>query len=98
MIEARDIGVKVGPEDIIPGPTLCVAPDMLTTDEAVRYMRLDRDGAKSPERSLQRYCRDFAVQTMKVGHGVLYPLSELKKLKREIWKTQHPKTPYPEEK
>lgn len=83
------------PDDIIPTNPPQIAPEFLTEEEAAIYMRLNRRGAKDPSRSMRDLAAQYSVPTLKSGLNPLYPLAELKKLKRAMWTKQHPRIPYP---
>ena len=53
------------------------APYVLTAEEAVRFLRLDTNGTKFPEASLDHYQREGLLHPITIGKCRKYPLSEL---------------------
>jgi len=51
--------------------------DLLTTEQAVAYLRLAQTGTKFPERALHRYRRLGRVRGVRVGMQFLWPREEL---------------------
>ncbi len=75
MIEqGRDIPMQAA---ILPGdpPRLC--PELLTKDEAIRYLRLDEDGPAKPELTLRHYREKGLLLGTKVGRHLRYRRIEL---------------------
>jgi hypothetical protein len=65
MIEANTtLGVAILP-DGNGGFTLC--PELLTDDEAIRYLRLDTLGLKSPKKTLERYIQLGYLQPTQIS-------------------------------
>ena len=59
------------------GNQLQVAPEIMTSTEAISFLRLDViDGLKNPELSLQ-YLRQKGLRTVKIGRCLRYPKKEL---------------------
>lgn len=54
-----------------------IAPELMTEDEAVRYLRLDRSGVKRPTETLRRYRMLGLLRGTQVGRRVLYRRVEL---------------------
>lgn len=54
-------------------------PDLLTAEEAVRYLRLDETGVNDPELSLRRYRESGRVQGVRMGKRVMYRRVELER-------------------
>ncbi len=52
-------------------------PDLLTADEAIRFLRLDVNGPVKPELSLRRYRELGLLRGVKVGRHMRYLKSEL---------------------
>lgn len=52
-------------------------PDLLTADEAVRYLRLDLVKTRDPKKSLEYYRKQGTLKAVQVGKPVLFPLKEL---------------------
>ena len=57
------------------GSTLC--PELLTEDEAVRYLRLDVDGPRNPQGTLKYYRDKGILRAVRVGRNLRYPRKEL---------------------
>lgn len=67
------------PLAILPGdpPTPC--PEVLTPEEAVRYLRLDKTGIKDPLLSLRYYREKGLLRGTKVGLRLRYRRVELER-------------------
>jgi hypothetical protein len=52
-------------------------PDLLTEQEAIRYLRLDTNGPKHPEITLQHYRQEGLLRPTRVGKHLRYTKSEL---------------------
>ena len=65
------------PMAILPGsePTPC--PELLTAEEAVRYLRLDTTGVAKPELTLRYYRERGLLRATRVGRCVFYRRVEL---------------------
>lgn len=65
---------------ILPGdpPTMC--PELLTAEEAGRYLRLDQIGVTRPERTLRRYRELGLLRGTQVSKRVFYRRAELDRL------------------
>jgi hypothetical protein len=67
-------------------PTTCYMPDgrpcpeLLTEQEAITFLRLDTDGPKNPEQTLQYYRSEGLLKATKVGKRLRYTKSELLQL------------------
>ncbi|MCC6678947.1 MAG: helix-turn-helix domain-containing protein [Phycisphaerales bacterium] len=59
-------------------------PDLLTEEEAIRYLRLDLIDVESPEDTLRRYRRQGLVRGTQVGRCVRYRRSELERFLERI--------------
>lgn len=55
-------------------------PDLLTTDEAVRYLRLDLVKIKDPKKTLTYYRKEGTLKAAQVGKQLVFPVVELQKL------------------
>lgn len=53
-------------------------PQLLTQDEAVQMLRLDRLGLRDPKESLRYLRRTGQIGFVKVANRVLYPLEALR--------------------
>ncbi len=47
-------------------------PELLTEDEAIRYLRLDIDGPTKPENTLRYYREKKKLKGTRIGKRVLY--------------------------
>ncbi len=65
---------------ILPGtpPTLC--PELLTEDEAIRYLRLDLIDVEEPSNTLRYYRKQGLLRATQVGKCVRYRRIELDRL------------------
>jgi hypothetical protein len=52
-------------------------PDLLTEDEAIRYLRLDTIGIKNPAETLQRYRSMGKLRGTQISKSVFYQVKEL---------------------
>ena len=52
-------------------------PEVLTEEEAIRFLRLDIDGPKRPERTLQYYREKGLLRATRVGKRLRYQKTEL---------------------
>ena len=64
----------------LPGdpPTPC--PELLTEEEAIRYLRLDETGVKDPTRTLRYYREKGWLLATQVGRRIRYRRVELERL------------------
>ena len=53
------------------------APELLTEQEAIQFLRLDVDGPKNPEMTLDYYRREGLLKATRVGKRIRYTKSEL---------------------
>ena len=53
------------------------APYVLTAQEAVRFLRIDTNGTKHPDATLQHYQNEGLLNPITIGKGRKYPLPEL---------------------
>lgn len=52
-------------------------PDLLTAEETIRFLRLDINGPKHPETTLQYYRNEGLLRGTQVGKNLRYLRSEL---------------------
>jgi len=52
-------------------------PELLTEDEAIRYLRLDVNGPKNPRNTLKYYRDQGALRAVHIGRNLRYPRKEL---------------------
>lgn len=52
-------------------------PDLLTEEEAIRFLRLDEGGPKDPQTTLEYYRSEDRLRATKVGKRLRYLKSEL---------------------
>ncbi len=61
-----------------------VVPDLLTEQEVIRFLRLDTDGPKHPEMTLQNYRQQGLLRATKVGKRLRYRKTELLKFLEDL--------------
>ena len=76
--------MKDNNNEILPMPTVYMpgglpAPYVLTTSEAVKFLRLDTNGTKHPEMTLEYYQQEGLLLPITIGKCRKYPLPELLK-------------------
>ena len=54
-----------------------VVPDLMTEEEAIKFLRLDIDGPKDPSTTLEYYRSENRLKATKVGKRLRYLKSEL---------------------
>ncbi|MCP4250634.1 MAG: helix-turn-helix domain-containing protein [bacterium] len=69
------------------GFTAC--PELLTEDEAIRYLRLDMGGPEKPELTLRYYREKGLLRGTKVGRRLRYRRVELDRLLQELTELRH---------
>ena len=52
-------------------------PELLTEDEAIRYLRLDVDGPQHPRGTLKYYRDKGLLHGIRIGRNLRYPRKEL---------------------
>ncbi len=52
-------------------------PELLTEDEAIRYLRLDIDGPHNPNGTLKYYRDQGVLRAVRIGRNLRYPRKEL---------------------
>ena len=52
-------------------------PDLLTEDEVIIYLRLDKDGPANPKKTLKYYRDREMLRGTRVGHKYCYQKKEL---------------------
>ena len=52
-------------------------PDLLTEEEAIKFLRLDVDGPKDPQTTLEYYRSEDRLRATRVGKKLRYLKSEL---------------------
>ncbi|MFC1677243.1 hypothetical protein ACFL3G_09300 [Planctomycetota bacterium] len=53
------------------------APYVLTAEEAIRFLRIDTNGTKHPEATLEYYQQEDLLRPVTIGKCRKYPLPEL---------------------
>ncbi len=53
------------------------APYVMTAEEAIRFLRIDTNGTKYPEATLQHYQKEGLLCPITIGKCRKYPLPEL---------------------
>lgn len=64
---------------ILPGNPPSPCPELLTEDEAFRYLRLDTVGIENPSETLARYRRDGMLRGTQVSKRIMYRRVELER-------------------
>lgn len=57
-------------------------PDLLTHEEAIQYLRLDKWGVRDPKRTLMRLCQEGQLRGTRMGRGTLFRLEELQRFSK----------------
>ena len=52
-------------------------PELLTENEAIRYLRLDVNGPNNPEGTLKYYRDQGVLRAVRIGRNLRYPRKEL---------------------
>ena len=65
---------------ILPGNPPGPCPELLTDEEAIRYLRLDETGIDDPSRTLRYYREKGLLRATQVGRRVRYRRVELDRL------------------
>ena len=66
--------IYIGPSFM---PNGSPAPDLLTEEEAIIFLRLDRDGPANPKKTLKYYRDEGMLRGTRVGHKYFYQRKEL---------------------
>lgn len=70
MVEQRDsTPIRLA---ILPGDPPEPCPELLTAEEAIRYLRLDVDGPEKPELTLRHYREKGLLRGCRVGRWLRY--------------------------
>ena len=69
---------------VLPGDPPEPCPELMTEEEAVRYLRLDVDGPKKPEDTLRYYREKGLLRGTKVGRRLRYRRVELDRFLKMI--------------
>jgi hypothetical protein len=72
---------------ILPGTTPAPCPELLTEDEAIRYLRLDLIDVEDPAGTLRYYRRQGLLRGTQVGKCVRYRRVELERLLERLTDT-----------
>lgn len=65
-------------------------PELLTEDEAVRYLRLDSTGVRDPRQSLRYYRERGLLKATRVGRCLRYRRIELDRLLERLTEARNP--------
>jgi hypothetical protein len=60
------------------------APYVMTAGEAIRFLRIDTNGTKHPEATLQHYINEGLLCPITIGKCRKYPLPELLRFINEL--------------
>ena len=66
--------IYIGPSYMPDGSPV---PDLLTEEEAIKYLRLDENGLKNPKNTLKYYRDKDMLRGTRVGHKYCYQRKEL---------------------
>jgi len=64
-------------------------PEILTEQEAIEFLRLDVDGPKHPEQTLQYYRTEGLLKGVQIGKRLRYTKTELIQFVDRLMKRQH---------
>jgi hypothetical protein len=70
---------------ILPGPQPSLCPEVLTEEEAIRYLRLDLIDIKEPADTLRRYRAEGKLRGTQIGKCVRYRRVELERFLDHPW-------------
>ena len=75
----KTTGSNLPPASILPGdpPELC--PELLTEEEAIRYLRLDHIDIQEPATTLRYYRKAGSLRATQVGKCIRYRRVELER-------------------
>jgi len=59
-------------------------PELLTEDEAIRYLRLDIDGPHNPNGTLKYYRDQGVLRAVRIGRNLRYPRKELDQMVEKL--------------
>ncbi len=59
-------------------------PELLTEDEAIRYLRLDIDGPHKPNGTLKYYRDQGVLCAVRIGRNLRYPRKELDQMVEKL--------------
>jgi hypothetical protein len=71
---------------ILPGDPPQPCPELLTEEEAIRYLRLDTDGPAKPALTLRHYREKGLLRATRVGRKLRYRRVELDRLMENLTK------------
>ena len=86
MIECKHNAAPFG-FPILPGDPWQPCPELLTEDEAVRYLRLDQIGTDDPAGALRYYRKKGLLRATQVGKCIRYRRVELDRLLEQLTET-----------
>ena len=72
---------------VLPGNPPQPCPELLTEQEAIRYLRLDETGIEDPSRTLRYYREKGMLYATQVGRRVRYRRIELDRLLERLTET-----------
>ncbi len=58
-------------------PDTSPVPEVLTTEEAIRFLRIDTTSAKKPELTLRHYREEGRLKATRIGMNLFYTKQEL---------------------
>ena len=72
----NDTPIYIGPSYM---PSGSPVPDLLTEEEAIIYLRLDKDGPANPKKTLKHYRDEGMLRATRIGKKYCYQRKELLK-------------------
>jgi hypothetical protein len=77
-------GASMSPVAFLPGEPPVPCPELLTEEEAIRYLRLDSIVVANPRATLARYRRMGLLKGTQVGKCVRYRRAELERFLQAV--------------
>jgi len=77
MRKRSETSAGQGTFSVLPGDQGQLCPDLLTEQETIRFLRLDVDGPKDPQKTLRYYRERGLLRATRVGKRLRYQRKEL---------------------
>lgn len=84
MTEPNPTNLQILAPVILPGTPPAPCPELLTEDEAIRYLRLDIEGSEKPSLTLRYYREKGLLRATRVGRRLRYRRTELDHLLEKL--------------
>lgn len=68
------------PTNILPTNPPRPCSSLLTDEESICYLRIDKTKTRDKKRALRRMVVKYGIRTAQVGKSAMYPLDELKRV------------------